>query len=222
MTPPFKTPDLKQSILSPEKVEINVKYTFSINPNDDYQFWNDTEAERVKKATNHITWLCRKYCNIYFELFMDVSRVGRIHWHGTILFNNRLNIKQFFTEIIHDLTLKHTIEMDTIADPKKWLEYCTKTKHLWDNTVSTRELMKKYLRKELPVKYKDYFTEPTGGSLPAVASTAPSSPQKKGPINKSSNLSELKASSSNITFYDTHEEYLEAISAEERDLCEQY
>lgn len=136
------TPFNKTHILSPEQIDVDKEYTFTVSPNDDYQFWNDKQSERLKKATNHMTYIARQYMNLDLCLYVDVSRNGRIHWHGTIRFKTRLSIKEFYTEIIHELLTKHQIEMDTIKDLEIWLSYCTKVKHLWDEKVFTNTLIK--------------------------------------------------------------------------------
>lgn len=129
----------KKPILGPDKVSTNVRYTFTVAPNDDYQFWNDNENGRIKKATNHMTYIVKRHPNINFVLNMDVSSTGRIHWHGTIMFKHDANIRYFYMEVIHDLLKNHQIEMDTIADIVVWDEYCHKVRKLWDITVSSSD-----------------------------------------------------------------------------------
>jgi len=137
-----KTTPFKQSIISPDKMDLNTLYTFTISPNDDYQFWNDKESERLKKATNHMKYIMRQHINVCLWLQVDVSRNGRIHWHGTICFKYRTSLKEFYSEIIHELLTKHQIEMDTIKDLDIWTTYCNKVKHLWDITLTTESLVK--------------------------------------------------------------------------------
>lgn len=132
----------KMSIMSPELVLVDTEYTLTINPNDDFQFFNDIGSERIKKSENHIKYLMRKYPNFIMNLQLEVSRTGRLHWHGTILFKKQKHITDFYLEAIHDLLLKHHIEMDTIADPQKWKEYCLKGKHMMDVNLYTPEVVK--------------------------------------------------------------------------------
>lgn len=139
----------KLSILEPKVICLQTYYSITINPNDDYQFFNDIESVRIKKAENHIKYIMRKYINIRFSLYIDVSRVGRIHWHGTIMFPFINSIKFFYTEVINELLSKHHIEIDTINDSDKWFHYCTKTAHLWKVVINTDDLLNARLKRDL-------------------------------------------------------------------------
>lgn len=146
----------KSPILSPDKIALKTMYAITINPDDSYQFFKDVGRERIKKATNHITYVLRQYPNVHMSLTIDVSRVGRIHWHGTVLFTHFENVKDFFLEYINDLVQHHQIEIDTIKDPKVWSDYCHKTLHLFNVNITTQEVMKKRLLTNNPtvIKYK--------------------------------------------------------------------
>lgn len=146
----------KVSILGPDKVALNIPYTLSINPDDNYQFFKETGRERIKKATNHMVYLLRQYPNIKMSLTIDVSRAGRVHWHGTIIFVHYDNIKDFYLEYIHSILEHHTVEIDTIKDIEVWNKYCNKTIHLYNVTVSTVDIMRKRLLTNHPtvIKYK--------------------------------------------------------------------
>lgn len=132
----------KKSILEPKDIELSVAYTFSINPNDDYQFWNDIESERIKKATNHMKYIIKHNPNLLLDLYVDVSSLGRIHWHGTVTFKHFNHVKMFYTEFVHDILTKHTLEVDTIKDNGVWVEYCLKCKHLWNVNLKTEIVCK--------------------------------------------------------------------------------
>lgn len=149
----------KQSILEPKLVKTDVEYTFTVNPNDKFQFWDDHLNDRISKSKSHCNKLLRTYCSIKVKLHMDVSRTGRIHWHGTVKFPSDEAIKTFYIKYIHEMLEEHQIEMDTINDIEYWNDYCTKIKHLVD-VVCTTETASKAM-KELylgssteSVKYK--------------------------------------------------------------------
>ncbi len=130
------------TILSPDKVTVQTVYTFTISPDDSFQFWNDISEERIKKATNHIKFLVRSLPNITINLTLDVSRKGRIHWHGTLEFKHINHVREFYLSSIPRLLKQHQIEVDTIKEMRKWSDYCAKTTHLWDITVRTSDVIK--------------------------------------------------------------------------------
>lgn len=149
----------KNNILEPKLVEINKEYTFTLNPSDKYQYWDNTMDDRIKKSVDHCNKILRTYGSMKVKLHMDFSRTGRIHWHGTIRFPSTESIKIFYLKYFHELQEEHQIEMDTIEDIEKWNEYCTKLKHLVDEvctTESSSKLMRElYLGSStVSVKYK--------------------------------------------------------------------
>nr|UOF80451.1 rep protein [Cressdnaviricota sp.]UOF81224.1 rep protein [Cressdnaviricota sp.] len=142
----------KNPIIDPKLVEPNIPYTLTINPNDDYQFFKENMEDRIKKSVNHMNYILKNYTCLHINLQMDISRTGRIHWHGTITFPCEMSIKRFFFEIIHELLTKHIIEIDTIEDLVKWTEYMNKLKWLNVN-VSTKTCCKRM--KEILCTSKD-------------------------------------------------------------------
>lgn len=138
----------KSGVLDPKLIKLDVKYTFTINPNDDFQYWKENEKERIRMSIKHANYVLSKMSCARCWLKMDISRVGRIHWHGTIEFKTFKNLRRFLLEHIHDLTLKHTIEIDTITDEKTWNDYCNKLNHLVDYEVKTETSSKMLMQLE--------------------------------------------------------------------------
>lgn len=158
----------KESILSPEDMLPNVKYTLTINPNDSFQFWDDIldPYQRVKKATNHMRHVIRQNPNFHMDLQMEISRNGRLHWHGTILFKTDDKILEFFLGFVHEFLTKHTMEIDiisTIQISKKWKdwdEYCLKGKRFKLPRLETAEVCKtKMVNPKKIYKTMDEFAE---------------------------------------------------------------
>jgi len=117
------TPNEKYSCLSPEEMVTNRKYTFTFNPSNDGQYFNaENRIDLVKKQME--TLLVRLSAEITVR--MEVSKMGRLHWHGTIKFPYDKNIADFFILQIHMLQSKGTYEIDNIAKPSDWQEYCNK------------------------------------------------------------------------------------------------
>lgn len=126
----------KQNHLEPKEILSQVEYSYTVNPSDDYQYWGLPMDDRIKKSKTHMNYVLRRWPNMRCTLHMDISRNGRIHWHGTIKFLHENHIKQYFFETIHELQKEHNIDMDGLKDPKVWEEYCKKLKWL-DITVRT-------------------------------------------------------------------------------------
>ena len=128
-----------------------VKYAVTINPNDDFQFFKDCMSERLKKAENHMKYVLKSQPNFQFDLHMEISCKGRIHWHGTLEFKHHDNIRVFYFEFINEFLTKHTMELDTLSETKiskkyeSWDEYCTKQIHLVNIHLITLEIMKNKL-----------------------------------------------------------------------------
>lgn len=131
-----------QTIIHPECVSIDTKYTFTLNPSDDFQFFKEDPETRITKSINHIKYIIRNNPNYHMDLFLEVSCKGRLHWHGTLLFKHNNHIKNFYLQFIPQILNNHSIEIDTIADPDKWLEYCTKSKHLFNHNIKTSDIVK--------------------------------------------------------------------------------
>ncbi|AXH73544.1 MAG: putative replicase [Cressdnaviricota sp.] len=116
------------TIPSPEEIHLKTKYTFNFNPSDEYQYFG--KEDRLKMFTNWSnTYVFNTFC-AKLEVYLEISRLGRLHYHGTIEFDNVLDIREFFIDKLHSITLKGTLEIDTITDLNIWMTYCTKSKHV--------------------------------------------------------------------------------------------
>lgn len=118
---------VKKTILEPQDIQIMVPYAITINfdpkvTSHTPDFWKTlyTETEIINTL----------YCN--YELYPELSRAGKLHWHGIITFNNDIEIAHFYATVIPKLLHNsRAIEVDTIDDLKYWKEYyCKKCKHI--------------------------------------------------------------------------------------------
>ena len=120
----------KKQILTPEEVSSNTKYTFTINPAAQYE----DQKNRLRTAVNaHMQTFKSlgddKVCT--WELYPELSRGGRIHYHGWIQIHNRL---KFYLNLMRFLN-KNQVEIDTIEDMNVWETYCTKQKDMFQTKV---------------------------------------------------------------------------------------
>lgn len=150
-----------QHIMSIEDVDIKVKYTLTISPNDDYQYFNHKSSDREKNFRESFeeffTMVDFQGINIY--LHPELSPRGRLHFHGTILFKTEKAIKLFYMDAIHVMLRRSQIEMDTIKDAEVWDTYCKKQSKYFDWVIdNTKDYKMKRLHKSKDdgVTYKTF------------------------------------------------------------------
>lgn len=107
--------------------------TFTIAPQDSWQYFNS--PTRLKQVTNHLICLLKDTLGDTYDYYLDTevsyptqsqeSQYGRIHYHGIITFNKGQKA-QFFIEHLGKLNKNCRVEVDTINDMQKWLEYIGK------------------------------------------------------------------------------------------------
>lgn len=140
-----KNPILAPQVMLEEYKKLDASIltvAITINPDNEFQFLDQIGSERIKKATNHIKYLVRKHSQLDLELHIDISKRGRIHWHGLLRFRDIKHIRYFYEEFVPQMTTQHTMEVDTISNMENWMKYCNKTKLLWNVVVETNEVCK--------------------------------------------------------------------------------
>lgn len=107
------------SMLPPENIQFGKSYSFTLNLKD--------ECETIKDEYNHylyiISLLLKPYCE--FQLHFELSCIGKLHLHGTVIFHDYENIFKFYYKF-GKLKHRFSCEMDTIEDVLVWDKYCTK------------------------------------------------------------------------------------------------
>lgn len=104
-------------------------YTITIVPGDELQF-----RSKKDRFWHYSLWLQKNYAELFdgvkeLKLYPDVSfpakigggKIPRIHYHGTIMFED---IHKWLLST--DIGAHHMVEIDTIKDSKEWELYCTK------------------------------------------------------------------------------------------------
>jgi hypothetical protein len=138
----------KTPIVSPEKIELNTFYSFTLSPNDSCQYFgyahrcekrdhifDPTETQRLKLFQRYIRdypyKVLKKFCDV--KLYSEISRNGRLHCHGWIKFKDFKSVMLFYTNVVEEYKRVYGfIEIDTIKDMQVWKTYCTKQQHLWE------------------------------------------------------------------------------------------
>lgn len=113
-------------VLAPEKVNVHEWYTLSLNFDLDKLFKSHgihSLSENWKRQAESIVEHFK--FNKCTYLVPELSAYGRLHWHGIIKFNHMSHVGIFYGTMPRLLNISH-VEVDTISDMKKWLEYCNK------------------------------------------------------------------------------------------------
>ncbi len=133
----------------------DVVYSFTINPSDAGQYFKATTIQRFRQFTDynfkHLNTILLDYCDI--TVYPEISRQGRIHYHGYIRINDIFNFHLFS---LHRLKEVYIYEIDTIDKSTKWSEYIHKDKSVIEPALQAlglpykvnNKIIKKYLNKD--------------------------------------------------------------------------
>jgi hypothetical protein len=107
--------------VSPETIELKQFYTFNVAPDDDAQDWGSTLRDHsVFHAYENLIHSSFGPENYHVILYQEVSRNGRIHYHGVIKFETPDAIHDFYVKKLHNMEKHNRIEIDTIEDVEVW------------------------------------------------------------------------------------------------------
>lgn len=122
----------------PEDINYGEQYALTINPCDKpHQYFNANSARRAKdfhkNASEHLEKLFSPtYCRI--KLKLEISKKGRLHYHGWISFTDDDDIRNFFLVVVRKLQDFCTFDLHKIVDKKvdgkkfdgTWKQYVNK------------------------------------------------------------------------------------------------
>jgi hypothetical protein len=110
----------KNEIPNMEDIDCDTQYAFTLNPSDKHQHFGKTN--RLSKCITELEVILfhnsASYC-----LFPEISKKGRVHYHGYIKIHNPYN---FFLNAIHYILNHGTIVIKKIEDEGKWEDYILK------------------------------------------------------------------------------------------------
>lgn len=125
-------------LMSPEDMKIEIAYAITINPSDDFQYFKYDDDERLEEFIGY--WSARiQVMRCDLSLHTEVSKMGRLHFHGIIKFPTIGCIRNFYLTDIRKLSLQSMVQITAITDRVKWDEYCTKSKFLIDRPIKTTD-----------------------------------------------------------------------------------
>lgn len=119
----------------------NVWYSFSIAPNDANQFFEQNTTQRVKQFIAVTTKRLKKCPFMNFNLYLDISSRGRLHWHGWIKWDDNEEIFNHFLYNQNRLEKWAQIEIDVINDNEVWDKYVKKICHLVKRNINKRSVL---------------------------------------------------------------------------------
>lgn len=116
-------PKHRWSMLAPENIELGMPYAYSLNLKD--------ECETLKEEYQHYLYIISLMLKPYaeFNLFFELSCIGKLHVHGQIIFHNYQDIGLFYFKF-GKLKHRFSCELDTIENLSVWQDYCTKQKNI--------------------------------------------------------------------------------------------
>jgi len=119
---------------APEDIQLGVWYSFSYNPSSQPPLSainriSPFDPSLSEWFAQEITSLFKRLKNIEIVANLEISRKGRFHLHGRILF---LNIINAYAVDLRRLQQHGTYEIDTIKDPVEWNLYCRKQSSLME------------------------------------------------------------------------------------------
>lgn len=122
--------DLKTA---PNMLEVNVVYSFNLNPSDTHQCLGEykTKTSRFYRVHKYFRKVFQSF-NWEYELYPEIStphdgkRIPRVHYHGFVCFRNIEQILEWYDTIHVRLKGLTMFEMDSWDGKQKYLNYCKK------------------------------------------------------------------------------------------------
>lgn len=121
--------DLDKVAKKMDRLKNGVRYTLTINPDDNYQFhvgmnrWAAVRMYVMKEISQYAPQIDTLvlYPDISFPQALRSGVYPRIHFHGWVVFKDIINILTKWEPRSH-----LSVEIDTISDFEIWKKYCSK------------------------------------------------------------------------------------------------
>lgn len=119
----------KTQIPEMDTIVTGVTYAFTYNPSDKHQYFG--QSNRLNKCVADLDTIMF-YKSMRYEIYPELSRKGRIHFHGYVIFDEIVDSYMYSIPFL----LKHgTVVIKQIDDSVTWMQYCCKQYkfHEWCN-----------------------------------------------------------------------------------------
>lgn len=148
------------------KYNLRDYYAITIQPSDKLQHLGKKPYARMTNVRQHFYSLLQE-CQIPYYINMEISEPigslqdkttgGRLHYHGIIKFNNKMQLISFLLEYQYKLLRQSRLELSKINDKKAWLNYIEKQNLIppamrtltnWDEKTFLKQYLKEVTNKE--------------------------------------------------------------------------
>lgn len=140
----------RHNLLEPEDVVLSRNYCFTVSPSDKHQNYGLNSAARVTAFMEHWRDLFDKWFNkistIRVKLRMEVSKQGRLHFHGWIKFRTIEDIKVFYIYIFPKLKDICTLDIHEFTALKANGDEFNNKYKTWKDYVNKQSLYKEYIK----------------------------------------------------------------------------
>lgn len=124
-----KTDNERYKSIEAEKIEVGTKYAFTISPQKDFGL---VGIDYYTKAMGYMAMKINKLSNCDIFIYPELSKLGRLHFHGWIKI---IHVLYFYLTDIKVLCDIGSFEIDTISEPDKWLTYVTKQNKIYEDKL---------------------------------------------------------------------------------------
>ena len=144
-------------MISPEDIEYDTPYAFTMNPIDEIQNFGKLSQARINFVSDKVSTDLVRYFHgsIEYEMYMEFSCKGRLHYHGTITFKKGIskddryaNVRTFYLETFPKMSTQYSLCLEEIKDDG-WDDYIKKSSHLFPTQVchTSKEITKQKAEK---------------------------------------------------------------------------
>lgn len=143
---------------SMEHAQLNIKYAFSYNPESQPCSY---ASDRIQKWWVEQVKLFGSLKGSSIELSVEVSKFGRLHFHGTIQLTT---LWKFYYYDVPKLMKDGAFEIDTISKHDEWMAYVDKNKDEMSEMMKAFGLPRTLATKMIKIiktetELKRFFTE---------------------------------------------------------------
>lgn len=114
----------KTDLIDYENWKIDTWYALTLNPSDKYQHFES--GSRLATVIKELTEVLCLYSHLSFQLWLEVSKKGRLHWHGYCKTEEEKDKNLFFIHGLPRLLRRCTMVIRDINDDVEWDKYVHK------------------------------------------------------------------------------------------------
>lgn len=139
-----------------EEFEVGKYYAITLNPCDKYQ--HVTSGNRIGTALQELFTKIIVHLDLYYELWMEVSPKGRIHYHGYCKAEKENKKILFYICGLPRLLTVSTVVLKELSDDFSWKRYVTKQWQL-HQYIHQMHYTKMPLRRPVPLVDEFFETD---------------------------------------------------------------